>query len=146
MISVYGHETIEHIADMGIRGWGATKEDAFREVGLALAELMFDVEGIDAEDNIEVECSEPELEDLLVEFLNRFLCRMDIEELVCVGLDVESIELTGGSYNIKAKAGCIKRSGVKERLLHEVKAATYCGAKVEISDSGIWEAVCVVDM
>lgn len=143
---VYGHETIEHIADMGIRGWGATKEDAFREVGLALAELMLDVEDIDAEDKIEVECSEPELEDLLVEFLNSLLYRLDVEELVCVDLDVESIEHNRGFYNIKANAGCIKRSSVKKRLLDEVKAATYYGAKVEMSGSGIWEAVCVVDM
>jgi len=141
-----GHETIEHTADMGIRGWGENIETAFEEAAMAMAGLMADIGQLRIQRRIELECSEPELEDLLIEFLNRLLSQIDIEESVCIGINVLSIEHLGGSYCLKAIAGCIKREEAKGRLLVEVKAATYCGVRVALLESGIWEAVCVVDI
>ncbi len=141
-----GHETLEHTADMGVRGWGENIETAFKEAALAMIGLMAELDRLRIKRRIKLECSEPELEDLLVEFLNRLLSQIDLEELVCVDINVITIERLGGNYCLKATAGCIKREEVKERLLVEVKAATYYGARVVLLESGIWEAVCVVDI
>lgn len=141
-----GHGTIEHTADMGIRGWGASIAEAFEETALAMFELMADLDGVTADREITVSCNGIDREELLVEFLNALLARADLEEMVLQSVEVGRVENAGGQWSLTARAGGAPRETVAGRLLTEVKAATYYGASVRMSGGDRWEARCVVDI
>jgi SHS2 domain-containing protein len=68
--------------------------------------------------------------------------------LVFLAVDVEIVNpnRTTGARALRASAHGIPRDAVMDRLLREVKAATYCGASVErVSPAGL-RAKCVVDL
>ena len=141
-----GHDTIDHTADMGIRGWGESREQAFEETALAMFGLIIDGSGLKPDKKISFEVGGQSPSELLVEFLNRMLSDADIEEIAILYVYVESIEDAGGALRLKGGAEGISREAVRERLSGEVKAATYYGASVEVDGDGRWEARCVVDL
>lgn len=143
---VRGHDTIEHTADMGIRGWGPGIEQAFEETALAMFELIIDGVGLQSVDEVNFEVKGQALPELLIEFLNRFLLDADLVELAFLSVHVDSITEREGEFRLKGGAKGISRNDVRDRLLAEVKAATYCGAAVERDKNGRWEARCVVDL
>jgi SHS2 domain-containing protein len=141
-----GHETLEHTADMGLRGWGESPAEAFEETALAMFDLMVDREGASAESDYELSIGGSELTGLLIEFLNEILSLADIEETTFVSVRIERLEKEGGEWDLQAVMGGIPREKCRGRLLSEVKAATWYGASVEHEGRGRWTASCVVDL
>lgn len=143
---VRGHETIEHTADMGLRGWGETPAEAFEETALAMFDLMIDRKGIVAEIDHTLSIGGRDLTGLLIEFLNELLSLSDIEETAFVSVRIERFEGSGEDWELDAVIGGIPRGKCRKRLLAEVKAATWYGASVNHENDGRWVAVCVVDL
>lgn len=141
-----GHETIDHTADMGIRGWGETLEQAFEEVADAMIELSAERERFEAAVPLLVECKGKDLTELLIEFLNALIGQADRAGLVLGKIVVESICEKGGNYALRARAMGAPFEDAREALLVEVKAATYYKASVKRTNSGSWVAQCVVDL
>ena len=141
-----GHDTIEHTADMGIRGWGPNIEQALEEAALAMLELTIDGAGLDPEIETEFGVAGPSLEELLVEILNALLLYSDINELAFLSVHIDPISEIKKGFSVKGKAIGVPRKDVRDRLLVEVKAATYYGASVAKREDGLWEARCVVDL
>ncbi len=141
-----GHETIDHAADMGIRGWGPSLSSAFEEIALAMFELMADARGVAPAKSFSVDCEAGDLEGLLVEFLNAILTRSDLEGVIPTTVSVERIEARGDLWTLESEVGGSGADALSGRLLTEVKAATYFGARVREADDGTWEARCVVDL
>lgn len=52
-------EHFYHQADIGIRGIGASKEEAFEEAGLALTSVITDVGFLEPKDLVKVACEAP---------------------------------------------------------------------------------------
>ncbi len=143
---VRGHDTIEHTADMGIRGWGSAVEQAFEETALAMFELIIDGAGLKPAEEVHFEVEGQTLTELLIEFLNKLLLDADIVELAFLSVRVDSIEEHEGVFRLRGGAKGISRNDVRDRLLAEVKAATYCGANVVKDENERWEGCCVVDL
>ncbi|HUV36728.1 MAG TPA: archease [Patescibacteria group bacterium] len=141
-----GHDTIDHTADMGIRGWGAGIPEAFEEAARAMFELAAELDGLAADREVSVSCEGTDAEELLVEFLNTLLTRADLEDLVFVRVSIDRLGKDGGSWRLGARVMGAPRERAAGRLLTEVKAATYYGASVRMSGEGLWEARCVVDL
>ena len=141
-----GHETVEHGADMGIKGWGRSAEEAFEETAVAMMELLTDSRGLVPERSIYIDCKGDDLSGLLIEFLNSILLKSELEELAVFEVDITRMGKVEGEWELEARAGGLPREELPERLLSEVKAATYCGVSVEQAAPGRWEAGCVVDM
>jgi SHS2 domain-containing protein len=141
-----GHETLDHTADMGLRGWGATPAEAFEETALAMFDLMLERRGVSPEESYPLSMGGRDLPGLLVEFLNELLSLGDIEDTAFVTIAVGSLRGSGGEWELEAVAGGIPRERCGERLLAEVKAATWYGASVERDSNGRWVAGCVVDL
>jgi SHS2 domain-containing protein len=141
-----GHDTIDHTADMGISGWGPAVEQAFEETALAMFELMIDCNGLEPNVELAIEAEGKTLTELLVEFLNRFLRDADIEGVAFLSVGVDSITERSGSFRLEGRARGISREEARDRLLVEVKAATYYGASVKEDEKGFWVARCVVDL
>jgi SHS2 domain-containing protein len=141
-----GHETIDHTADMGIRGWGPSVRESFEEIASAMFGLMADADGIAPTKAFPVACEANDLEELLIEFLNALLARSDVQGIIPMAVKITSFAERAGRWMLAADAAGAPAAELSGRLLTEVKAATYYGARVRESEGGVWEARCVVDL
>jgi SHS2 domain-containing protein len=141
-----GHETLDHTADMGLRGWGTSPAQAFEETALAMFDLMVDRSGVVAQKEFRLSIGGMDLTELLVEFLNELLSLADIEDMAFVSVMIERFEGEGEDWELDAVIGGLPRGKCRKRLLSEVKAATWCGASVKRENDSRWTAGCIVDM
>lgn len=141
-----GHRTLEHVADMGVEGWGETIEEAYEEAALAMFELIADTGNESADLEREVEAGGMDREELLIEFLNGLITLMDLEESVCARVEVKRIFTQEEEFRLEGGAGLIRRSRLEGKLQGEVKGASYFGARVRRAGPERWEARCVLDL
>ena len=76
------YETFEHEADIGIRGFGNTPEEAFANAAAALYSVMVDISRVDQKEFRGVNVTADDQEQLLVEWLSALLAVSDIERMV----------------------------------------------------------------
>ena len=134
-------EHYSHPADMGIRGVGPTKEEAFAQAAMALTAVITDPEKIDARKAVEMVCVEDDDELLLFKWLGTLLYEMGTQNMLFGRFHVETI----GSV-LQATAWGEEVDVAKHEPAVEVKAATYADLKVRQDDEGNWIAQCIVDV
>ncbi|MHB8844251.1 MAG: archease [Nitrospirota bacterium] len=134
------YETFEHQADIGIRGSGATMEEAFANAALALYSVMVDISRVEQKEFRGVNVSADDQEQLLVEWLNALLAVSDIERMVFSRFEVriEGNRLAGTAWGEH-----LERDRHQARV--EVKGATYHQLSVR-QEQGRFTAQCVVDV
>ena len=134
-------EHFEHPADMGIRGFGRTRDEAFEQAALALTAVLVPPEAIVAREIVQVACSAPDDELLLLDWLNALVYQMATRRMIfaqfTVRIDGERLdgELVGEALDVARH-----QPGV------EVKAATAAALRVAQLADGSWLAQCVVDV
>ncbi|ASJ16461.1 archease [Thermococcus chitonophagus] len=138
-------EHYEHTADIGIRGYGDSLEEAFEAVAIALFDVIVDVNKVEKKEVREIEVEGDDLESLLYNFLEELLVIHDIEGLVFRDFEVK-IERVNGKYRLKAKAYGEKFDPEKHEPKEEVKAITYHDMKIEQLPDGRWMAQLVPDI
>jgi len=127
---VGGFELIDHTADVGIL---ATGED-LREAFALAAQGMFSVI-VELEDVAEVECREvrveaPDLDSLLVAWLNETLFLFDAEGMVFKRFQVSELS----QKSLRALCWGERADPEKHRFKTGVKAATYHMLRIESND------------
>ena len=133
-----GHETIDHTADMGIRGWGRTPRGSLRGGGRRHVRAHGGTRrarSVEAFDDIA--CEGADLTELLIEFLNG--CSRDAdfrESLIGTSRSTRSKKTSDGSWTLEAAIGGVPVAERATGCLIEVKAATYYGASVREQDDG----------
>jgi SHS2 domain-containing protein len=137
------YELLDHEADVGIRGWGTTVEEAFEHGAEGMFSIMVDIDQVKPDKEITVTAEADDLESLFVEWLNELVAQKDIVELVFSEFSVdikenETILLTG-----KARGEPLDVK--KHEIRTEVKAATYFGLKSGIKDEKYFFQ-CVLDI
>jgi len=137
-------EHYEHTADIGIRGYGETLEEAFEAVAIALFDVMVNVEKVEKKEVREIEVEGEDLYSLLYNFLEELLILHDTEGLVFRDFEVK-IEKTEEGYKLKAKAYGEKLSE-KHEPKEEVKAITYHDMEIKQLPNGEWMAQLVPDI
>ncbi|GAB6102004.1 archease [Thermococcus atlanticus] len=138
-------EHYEHTADVGIRGYGETLEEAFENVAVALFDVMVDVRKVEGKECREVEAEGEDLMALLYSFLEELLILHDTEGVVFSDFEVR-IEKTPDGYRLKAKACGEPLDYEKHGPKEEVKAITYHDMKIEQLPDGKWMAQLVPDI
>jgi SHS2 domain-containing protein len=138
-VSVF-YETFEHEADIGIRGFGNSLEQAFENAAVALYSVMVNIGKIALTEKRVIVVSAPDRELLLVEWLNALLAISDIERLVFSKFEVkiEDTSLTGIAWGEPLDR-------VRHEAHVEVKGATYHMLSVKKEHGRYW-AQCVVDV
>lgn len=134
-------ENFSHGADIGVRGTGATIEEAFEEAALALTGVITDVGTVEPLDEVKVECAAPDEELLLTEWLNELVYQMATRHMLFSRFEVRMNKdhLTGSVWGEPVDVE-------KHKPAVEVKGATYTELKVERDENGKWLAQCVVDV
>jgi SHS2 domain-containing protein len=129
MISKY--EQFEHQADIGIRGYGETIEEAFENGARAMFNVVVNLKKVEPKKEIKVECQAPNLEELFVEWLNKLLSEAGIENLVFSEFKIKEIKKINSNYQLLGLVKGEELNLEKHEPRVEVKAATYSQLKVE---------------
>jgi SHS2 domain-containing protein len=134
------YETFEHEADIGIRGYGRTLDEAFAHAAAAMYSVIVDIGRVEPNVSRNLTAAADDREQLLVEWLNALLAISDIERMVFSKFEVriEANMLTGTAWG-----ELLDRS--RHRPNVEVKGATYHLLNVR-QESGRFVAQCVVDV
>lgn len=134
-------EHFHHMADIGVRGYGATLAEAFEQAALAMMAVMTEVETVEPRTRIDIRCQAPEPELLLVDWLNALIYEMATRNMVFgrFAVDITGPVLQGEAWGELLQPG-------KHHPGVELKGATYTELKVARLGDGSWMAQCVVDV
>jgi SHS2 domain-containing protein len=136
---VGGYEFLEHTADIGIRAWGASREEAFREAGWGLAEILGVAEPERGTAGSRARIVEIHLPDgdgggLLVDFLNEMLAVHETEGVAFAAIDVHGVGPRGLSATLKVIPADQQRetTGVKAATYHQLLVQERSDGEVEV--------------
>lgn len=134
-------QTFPHEADIGVRGTGATLEEAFAGAALALTAAICDPATVLPKQSLSIDCAAPDLELLLVDWLNALIYRMATRHWLF------------SRFEVRIDGSCLHASAWGEPLevarhqpAAEAKGVSYCALKVERQADGQWLAQAVVDV
>lgn len=135
-----GWEHFPHVADMGVRGWGTTIEQAFEQAALALTAIVTHVP-IREQSRVEIIREAPDRELLLVEWLNAIIFEMATRNMLFgrFSVSIDGTTLRGAMWG---EAVDVKRHAPA----CEPKGATLTALRVEREGDGRWTAACVIDV
>lgn len=134
-------EHFEHEADVGVRGLGRTREEAFEQAALALANVVTDTETVATSTRVEILCEAPDDAILLIDWLNAIVFEIATRGMVFGRFAVEIKD--GG---LRGEAWGEPIDPARHDLAVEIKGATYTALGVGRQDDGTWLAQCVVDV
>ena len=137
-----GHwEHFEHQADIGVRGTGASLEEAFAQAALALCAIVTDPCRVQPHQAVAIQCQAPDPELLLVDWLNALVYEMATRRML-----FGRVEVHIDDGRLQATAWGEPVDPPRHRPAVEVKGATYTELKVARDADGRWLAQCVVDV
>jgi SHS2 domain-containing protein len=134
-------ELYSHPSDIGIRGLGPTREEAFAQAAMALTAVITDLEKVEPRQAVDIECKEQDDDLLFIDWLSSLLYEMDTRSMLFRRFEIEAV--AGG---LKARAWGEPVDVARHEPAVEVKAATYADLKAERKSDGIWVAQCIVDV
>lgn len=133
-------EHFEHGADIGIRGIGATLDEAFEQAALAMSAVVTDIALIQATASIDIRCNEDHTDALLYDWLNALVYEMATRKMLFNRFEVMISDgelkatVTGESIDIQRHQPAV-----------EIKGATYTELAV-YQEKDQWVAQCIVDV
>lgn len=133
-------EHYEHGADVGVRGFGATKAQAFEQAALAMTAAITDPAAVLVRDKVSLCCEAPDDELLLAEWLNALVYEMAARKMLFSEFRVrlDGARLAGDAWGEPVDAE-------RHHPAVEVKGATYTTLRVARHGDG-WLAQTVVDV
>ena len=134
-------EHYPHDADVGIRGYGATRARAFEQAALAMAAIVVDPDAVAGSETVDVDCAAPDDELLLVDWLNALIYEMATRRLCFARFTVQLHD-----HRLHGRAFGERVDAAKHELGVELKGATFTNLRVAREPSGRWVAQCVVDV
>ncbi|MDJ0951788.1 MAG: archease [Alphaproteobacteria bacterium] len=138
-----GHwEHYAHDADVGVRGHGNSKAEAFRQAALAMMALVVEAETVQPRIKVPISCQAPDDVVLLIDWLNAVILEMAADGLVFGDF---SVETSNGALSAQASGEPVERS--RHAVGVELKGATFTDAAVwQDPETGAWTAQCIVDV
>ena len=135
------HEQFDHTADLGLRIVASSLPVLFEEAGEALfCTILEDLVPIRPTESVRFRVAGTARDDLLYDYLSELLRRFEVDEYVFrqfrVEFDADGISVEAWGEPLDAE---------RHLLNHEVKAITYHGLRVELTEDG-WLAEVIVDI
>lgn len=133
-------EHFEHGADIGVRGFGATKAEAFEQAALALTAVITEPDKVALNVAVSIHCEASDDELLFTDWLNALVYEMAVRHLLFgrfrVVLDGHCLDA-----EVEGEAASVQR----HQPAVEVKGATFTDLRVTPVAGG-WMAQTVVDV
>lgn len=134
-------QTFAHEADVGVRGSGSSLAEAFAGAATAMTSVICDPDRIGDREAVTIECAAPDVELLLVDWLNALIYEMATRRMLFsrfeVGIENQRLTATAWGEPIEIS---------RHQPAAEVKGASYCELAVGRQADGQWLAQCVVDV
>jgi SHS2 domain-containing protein len=134
-------EHFEHGADIGVRGIATTLAGAFEQAALAMSAVITDLESIDSDTDVDIECTAPDRDVLFLEWLDSLIYEMAVRKMLFsrfkVTIDKDKLKATASGETVNVE---------KHSPAVEVKGATFTELTVTQDPNGLWRAQCVVDV
>lgn len=134
-------QTFPHEADIGVRGTGATLEEAFAGAALALTAVICDPATVAPHTAVTIDCAAPDPELLLVDWLNALIYRMATRHLLFSRF---AVQIAGTRLHATAWGEAV--DVVRHQPAAEAKGVSFCELKVAQQADGQWLAQAVVDV
>jgi tRNA nucleotidyltransferase (CCA-adding enzyme) len=136
-----GWELFPHRADTGVRGFGPDKGTAFEQAATALTAAITDPQCVLPRVAVEVACEAPDLELLLVDWLNALVYEMATRRMLFsrFAVQIDDTRLRGRAWGEPVDVA-------RHEPAAEVKGATLTALEVARGPDGLWIAQCVVDV
>ena len=136
-----GWQHFQHMADIGVHGFGASLAEAFEQTALAMTAVITDPATVRQECVVEVACTEPDHELLLVDWLNAWVYEMATRNMLFSRFQVT---LADGGLHGLGWGEALDRA--RHQPVVEIKGATYTELRVWQDEAATWHAQCVVDV
>ena len=135
------HETFDHTADLGLRIQAPDLNEVFVEAARALFEVIVeDLDTVRPLQQLQVQVLSDDREYLLFDWLRELLYHFDAEHLLFSRFEVQI-----GATSLSAIIWGEPMDAARHTLLHEVKAITHHGLRLEPTENG-WLAEVIVDI
>ena len=135
-------EHFEHGADIGMRGFGASKAQAFEQAALALTAVVTDPSSMLARQSVPIACDAPDDELLLATWLNAVVYEMAVRRMLFGRFEV----MLDGTH-LAAQAHGEPTDVARHRPAVEAKGATLTALRVARSGEGVgWGAQTAIDV
>lgn len=134
-------ETIEHTADIGIRSFGATREEAFENAAAGMFSLIGDLAAVNPVDEYSIMVEADDIETLLVEWLNELLYLYDSSSVLLSRFTVEEL----GETQMRGTAFGETLDAARHHPETDIKAVTYHMLRLRRLN-GSWSAEVVFDV
>jgi SHS2 domain-containing protein len=136
-----GWEHFEHVADIGVHGFGPDVDTAFEQAALAMSAVVTDPDSIRVDETVNVRCRAPDVDILLADWLNAI-----VFEMATRGMLFGDFHVRIEGQALEARIGGEKVDRARHEPAAEVKGATFSELQVRREDDGLWHARCVVDV
>ena len=133
-------EHFAHDADIGLRGVGRTKSEAFEQAAAALTGAITDPQSLRSKERVDVHCEAPDDELLLVDWLNALVYEMATRRMLFGRFEVKLSD-----HGLDGTAWGEPIDVARHEPAVEVKGATLTCLRVAQEAEG-WIAQCVVDV
>jgi SHS2 domain-containing protein len=133
-------EHFPHDADVGVRGWGATIAEAFEQAAYALTAIITDA-NVAALTSVEVNCEAPDVELLLVEWLNAVIYEIAVRNMI-----FGRFKVTINDTRLQGTMWGEPIDQARHAPACEPKGATYTALRVAQEADGTWSAACIIDV
>jgi SHS2 domain-containing protein len=135
-----GWEHLHHDADIGVRGRGRSLAQAFEQAALGLTRIVTD-SPVAADVQVDVECSQGDLELLFVDWLDAIIYEMATRNMLFgrFTVSIEGLALKGSLWGEPVNV-------IRHAPACEPKGATLTASRVARDESGLWSAQCVIDV
>ena len=125
---------------MGVRGFGATKAQAFEQAALAMTAVITDPVSVEPREAVAIECKAPDDELLFADWLNSLIYEMATGKMLFsrFAVRIEGTHLSAQAWGERADVA-------RHHPAVEIKGATYTALRVA-AENGEWVAQTVVDV
>lgn len=116
-----GFEILEHTADVGVRSWGSSLEEAFRQSTLGLLDII-GVWRPGPGERVEIEVDGRDPGALLVDWLSEVLYLQEVRDPVITAVEVSAVQegRASGAVEIAARPSHIEGTAVKAITFHQL--------------------------
>lgn len=134
-------EIIDISGDVGIKAFGGSIEEVFKNSAIGMYSLITDLKGVKGQKTINISSESNSLEGLLVSWLNELIFHFDAYNFI--GKDIIILEMSDRKLKANVKGEEFDTERHERKLL--IKAATYHRLKIE-KVREIWEADIIFDI
>jgi SHS2 domain-containing protein len=138
-------EMLDHTADVGFELRDPTLEGLFEEARRGLLMVVFERPPEEGRDDREIELSAPDLETLLVRWLNELTYLVQDAGFVPVAANIRIRRRDGTTPSLEARLSGVPLKLEEYGWQGEIKSATFHGLDVANDDEG-WHARVILDV